>query len=92
MAERRPVRTSRDVRSERSSRPRHLRVLYFPHRHLWIMEYSCKIWCKLCRCRLILRQHSKHSWRLRKELMYSGLHCCVPGLRTVRLMWLGTSS
>ncbi|MQL84016.1 hypothetical protein Taro_016517 [Colocasia esculenta] len=30
MAERRPERTSRDVRSGRSSRPRHLRVLYFP--------------------------------------------------------------
>ncbi|MQL91318.1 hypothetical protein Taro_023922 [Colocasia esculenta] len=30
VAERRPVRTSRDVRSGRSSRPRHRRVLYFP--------------------------------------------------------------
>ncbi|MQL70986.1 hypothetical protein Taro_003304, partial [Colocasia esculenta] len=42
VAERRPVRTSRDVRSGWSSRPRHRRVLYFPHRRLWIMEYSCK--------------------------------------------------
>ncbi|MQM13682.1 hypothetical protein Taro_046608, partial [Colocasia esculenta] len=42
VAERRPVRTSRDVTSGRSSRPRHRKVLYFPHRHLWIMEYSCK--------------------------------------------------
>ncbi|MQL90963.1 hypothetical protein Taro_023568 [Colocasia esculenta] len=61
------MRTSRDVGSGRSSRPWHLRVLYFPHRHLWIMEYSCKVWCKPCRRRLILRQHSKHSWRLRQE-------------------------
>ncbi|MQM22158.1 hypothetical protein Taro_055206, partial [Colocasia esculenta] len=30
------------MRSGRSSRPQHLRVLYFPHRRLWIMEYSCK--------------------------------------------------
>ncbi|MQM21237.1 hypothetical protein Taro_054273 [Colocasia esculenta] len=42
VAERRPVRTSRDVRSRRSSRPQHRRVLYFPHRRLWIMECSCK--------------------------------------------------
>ncbi|MQM21650.1 hypothetical protein Taro_054694 [Colocasia esculenta] len=42
MAERRPVRTSRDVTSGRSSRLRHRKVLYFPHRRLWIMEYSCK--------------------------------------------------
>ncbi|MQL80970.1 hypothetical protein Taro_013429, partial [Colocasia esculenta] len=41
MAERRPVRTSRDVRSGLSSRPRHHRVLYFPHRRRWIMECSC---------------------------------------------------
>ncbi|MQM00767.1 hypothetical protein Taro_033509, partial [Colocasia esculenta] len=41
VAERRPVRTSRDVRSGRSSRPQHRRVLYFPHRRLWIMECSC---------------------------------------------------
>ncbi|MQL83753.1 hypothetical protein Taro_016250 [Colocasia esculenta] len=38
------------------------------------------------------RQHSRHSWRLRKELMYGGLHCCIPGLRTELLMLLGTSS
>ncbi|MQL96315.1 hypothetical protein Taro_028987 [Colocasia esculenta] len=31
------------VRSRLSSRPRHLRVLYFPHRHLWIMECSCRV-------------------------------------------------
>ncbi|MQM01268.1 hypothetical protein Taro_034020 [Colocasia esculenta] len=43
VAERRPVRTSRDVTSGRSSRPRHRKVLYFPHRRLWIMEYSCKV-------------------------------------------------
>ncbi|MQL84906.1 hypothetical protein Taro_017413, partial [Colocasia esculenta] len=42
VAERRPVRTSRDVRSGRSSRPQHRRVLYFPHRRPWIMECSCK--------------------------------------------------
>ncbi|MQM03306.1 hypothetical protein Taro_036086 [Colocasia esculenta] len=41
------------------------RVLYIPHRHLWIMEYSCKVWCKPCRHRLIPRQHSRLSWRLR---------------------------
>ncbi|MQL94513.1 hypothetical protein Taro_027163 [Colocasia esculenta] len=58
------MRTSRDVRSGRSSRPRHLKVLYFPHRRLWIMGYSCKVWCKPCKRRLILRLHSKHSWRL----------------------------
>ncbi|MQM16650.1 hypothetical protein Taro_049607, partial [Colocasia esculenta] len=42
VAERQPVRTSRDVTSGRSSSPRHRQVLYFPHRHLWTMEYSCK--------------------------------------------------
>ncbi|MQL83919.1 hypothetical protein Taro_016416 [Colocasia esculenta] len=65
VAECRPVRTSRDVTSGRSSRPRHRKVLYFPHRHLWTMEYSCKVWCKPCRRRLIPRQHSRLSWRLR---------------------------
>ncbi|MQM06465.1 hypothetical protein Taro_039287 [Colocasia esculenta] len=64
MAERQPVRTSRDVTSGRSSRPRHRQVLYFPHRHLWTMDYSCKVWCKPCRRRLIPRQHSRLSWRL----------------------------
>ncbi|MQL76423.1 hypothetical protein Taro_008818 [Colocasia esculenta] len=59
------MRTSRDVMSRRSSRPRHRKVLYFPHRHLWIMEYSCKVWSKPCRRRLIPRQHSRLSWRLR---------------------------
>ncbi|MQL78398.1 hypothetical protein Taro_010832 [Colocasia esculenta] len=29
------------------------------------LEYSCKVWCKPCRHRLIPRQHSRHSWRLR---------------------------
>ncbi|MQL73938.1 hypothetical protein Taro_006297 [Colocasia esculenta] len=58
---------SRDVTSRRSSRPRHRKVLYFPHRRLWIMEYSCNVWCKPCRCRLIPRQHSRHSWRLRPD-------------------------
>ncbi|MQM22277.1 hypothetical protein Taro_055327 [Colocasia esculenta] len=83
---------SRDMTSGRSSMPRHRKVLYFPHRHLWIMEYSCKVWCKPCRRRLIPRQHSRLSWRLRKELMYGGLHCCVPGLRTELSTLLGTSS
>ncbi|MQM11416.1 hypothetical protein Taro_044322 [Colocasia esculenta] len=59
------MRTNRDVTSGRSSRPRHRKVLYFPHRRLWIMEYSCKVWCKPCRRRLIPRQHSRLSWRLR---------------------------
>ncbi|MQM06127.1 hypothetical protein Taro_038947 [Colocasia esculenta] len=54
-----------DVTSGWSSRPRHRKVLYFPHRHLWIMEYSCKVWCKPCRRRLIPRQHSRLNWRLR---------------------------
>ncbi|MQL70371.1 hypothetical protein Taro_002674 [Colocasia esculenta] len=51
--------------SGRSSRPRHRKVLYFPHRRLWTMEYSCKVWCKPWRRRLIPRQHSRLSWRLR---------------------------
>ncbi|MQL73012.1 hypothetical protein Taro_005355 [Colocasia esculenta] len=71
VAERRPVRTSRDVTSGQSSRPRHRKDLYFPHRRLWIMEYSCKVWCKPSRRRLIPRQHSRLSWRLRK---------CIPSL------------
>ncbi|MQL85167.1 hypothetical protein Taro_017680 [Colocasia esculenta] len=29
------------------------------------MEYSCKVWCKPCRRRLIFRLHSRHSWRPR---------------------------
>ncbi|MQL91254.1 hypothetical protein Taro_023871 [Colocasia esculenta] len=65
VAESRPVRMSRDVRSGRSSRPRHHMVLYFPHRRLWIMECSSKVLCKPCRRRLTLRLHSKPSWRLR---------------------------
>ncbi|MQL74949.1 hypothetical protein Taro_007317 [Colocasia esculenta] len=65
VVERRPVRTSRDVTSGRSNRPRHRQVLYFPHRRLWITEYSCKVWCKPCRHRLIPRHHSRHSWRPR---------------------------
>ncbi|MQL99697.1 hypothetical protein Taro_032430 [Colocasia esculenta] len=36
------MRTSHDVMSGRSSRPQHRKVLYFPHRRLWTMEYSCK--------------------------------------------------
>ncbi|MQM18397.1 hypothetical protein Taro_051388, partial [Colocasia esculenta] len=67
MAEHRPVRTSRDVTSGRSSRPWHRKVVYFPHRHLWIMEYSCKVWCKPCSRRLIPRQHSRLRWRLRSS-------------------------
>ncbi|MQL70652.1 hypothetical protein Taro_002969 [Colocasia esculenta] len=54
------------------------------------MECSCKVLCRPCRCRLTLRLHSKPSWRLRKELMYGGLHYYVHGLRTARLMLLGT--
>ncbi|MQL98493.1 hypothetical protein Taro_031200 [Colocasia esculenta] len=65
VAERRPVRTSRDVTSGRSNRPRHRKALYFPHRRLWITEYSCKVWCKPCRPNLIPRKHFRHSWRLR---------------------------
>ncbi|MQM04549.1 hypothetical protein Taro_037347, partial [Colocasia esculenta] len=38
VAECRPMRTSRDMRSGWNSRPQHRRVLYFPHRRLWIME------------------------------------------------------
>ncbi|MQL78470.1 hypothetical protein Taro_010896 [Colocasia esculenta] len=33
------------------------------------MEYSCKVWCKPCRRRLIPRQHSRHSWRLRSLVL-----------------------
>ncbi|MQM05079.1 hypothetical protein Taro_037886 [Colocasia esculenta] len=58
---------SRDVRSRRSSRPRHRRVLYFPHRRLWIMECSCKVWCRPCRRKPTPRLHSRLSWRLRQE-------------------------
>ncbi|MQL75999.1 hypothetical protein Taro_008391, partial [Colocasia esculenta] len=58
---------SRDARSGRSSKPRHRRVLYFPHHRLWTMECSCKVWYKPCRRRLIPRQHFKPSWRLRQE-------------------------
>ncbi|MQM19916.1 hypothetical protein Taro_052929, partial [Colocasia esculenta] len=63
VVERRPVRMSRDVTSGRSNRPQHRKALYFPHRRLWITEYSCKVWCKPCRRRPIPRQHSRHSWR-----------------------------
>ncbi|MQM09868.1 hypothetical protein Taro_042749 [Colocasia esculenta] len=62
----------------RSSRPRHRKVLYFPHRRLWTMEYSCKVWCKPCRRRLIPRQHSRLSWRLRQEL---GVNALTPRSR-----------
>ncbi|MQL83925.1 hypothetical protein Taro_016426 [Colocasia esculenta] len=74
------MRTSRDVTSGRSSGPRHRKVLYFPHRRLWIMEYSCKVWYKPCRRRLILRQHSRHSWRLRQELGVNALDAEIPGV------------
>ncbi|MQM21115.1 hypothetical protein Taro_054149 [Colocasia esculenta] len=55
------------MRSGRSSRPRHHRVLYCPHRRLWIMECSCKVWCRPCRRRPTPRLHSRLSWRLRQE-------------------------
>ncbi|MQL94383.1 hypothetical protein Taro_027038 [Colocasia esculenta] len=67
MVECRPVRTSRDVMSRRSNRPQHHEALYFPHCRLWITEYSCKVWYKPCRRRLIPRQHSRHSWRPRSD-------------------------
>ncbi|MQL69428.1 hypothetical protein Taro_001721 [Colocasia esculenta] len=86
------MRTSRDVMSGRSNRPRHRQVLYIPHRHLWTMEYSCKVWCKPCKRRLIPRQHSRLNWMLRKGLMYIGPHYCVPDLRTELSTLLGTSS
>ncbi|MQL82700.1 hypothetical protein Taro_015170 [Colocasia esculenta] len=61
-----PAREDEPRRQERAKQhASRCRVLYFPHRRLWIMEYSCKVWCKPCRRRLILRQHSRHSWRLR---------------------------
>ncbi|MQL94001.1 hypothetical protein Taro_026651 [Colocasia esculenta] len=81
VVERQPVRTSRDVTSGRSNRPRHHKALYFPHRSLWITEYSCKVWCKPCRRRLIPRQHSRHSWRPRRERMYGGPPYYVHALR-----------
>ncbi|MQL68487.1 hypothetical protein Taro_000770 [Colocasia esculenta] len=81
VVEHRPVRMSRDMMSRRSNRPRHREVLYFPHRRLWITEYSCKVWCKPCRRRLIPRQHSRPSWRPRRELMYGGPPYCVHALR-----------
>ncbi|MQL68187.1 hypothetical protein Taro_000463 [Colocasia esculenta] len=59
--------TSRGLRSGRSSRPRPHRVLCFPHHRQWTTEYSCKVWCKPCRRRLIPRQHSRPSWRPRQE-------------------------
>ncbi|MQL86472.1 hypothetical protein Taro_019003, partial [Colocasia esculenta] len=61
VVERQPVRTSRDVMSRRSNRPQHHEALYFPHCRLWITEYSCQVWYKPCRRRLIPRQHSRHS-------------------------------
>ncbi|MQM04821.1 hypothetical protein Taro_037624 [Colocasia esculenta] len=65
VVERRPVRTSHEVMSRQSNRPQHHEALYFPHCRLWITEYSCKVWYKPCRRRLIPRQHSRHSWRPR---------------------------
>ncbi|MQL72046.1 hypothetical protein Taro_004362 [Colocasia esculenta] len=73
---------SRDVRSGRSSRPRHRRVLYFPHRRLSIMECSCKVLCKPCRRRLTLRLHSKPSWRLR-YMLGSGLRSVESAIHVV---------
>ncbi|MQL96949.1 hypothetical protein Taro_029636 [Colocasia esculenta] len=72
VVEHRPVRTSRNVTSGRSSKPRRRQVLYFPHRRLWITEYSCKVWCKPCRRRLIPRQHFRHSWRPRVAVVLGG--------------------
>ncbi|MQM23549.1 hypothetical protein Taro_056615 [Colocasia esculenta] len=72
---------SHDVMSRRSNRPRHREVLYFPHRRLWTTEYSCKVWCKPCRRRLIPRQHSRPSWRPRRERMYGGPPYFVHALR-----------
>ncbi|MQM00444.1 hypothetical protein Taro_033177 [Colocasia esculenta] len=76
VVERWPMRTSRDVMSRRSNRPLHHEALYFPHRRLWITEYSCKVWYKPCRRRLIPRQHS------RRERMYGGPPYYVHALRT----------
>ncbi|MQL72727.1 hypothetical protein Taro_005064 [Colocasia esculenta] len=76
--------TSRGVRSGRSSRPRPHRVLYFPHHRQWTMEYSCKVWCKPCRRRPTPRQHSRPSWRPRRELMYGGPPYYVHTSRTER--------
>ncbi|MQL87348.1 hypothetical protein Taro_019889 [Colocasia esculenta] len=75
------MRTSRDVRSRRSSRPQHRRVLYFPHHRLWIMECSCKVWCRPCRRRPTPRLHSKLSWRLRQELGVKALAAKISSLR-----------
>ncbi|MQL91709.1 hypothetical protein Taro_024327 [Colocasia esculenta] len=72
MVKRRPVRTIHDVISRRINRPRHREALYFPHRRLWITEYSCKVWCKPCRRRLIPR----------RERMYGGPPYYVHALRT----------
>ncbi|MQM10650.1 hypothetical protein Taro_043547, partial [Colocasia esculenta] len=55
------------MRSRRSNKPWHHRVLYFPHRRLWIMECSCKVWCRPCSRRPTPRLHSRPSWRLRQE-------------------------
>ncbi|MQL71797.1 hypothetical protein Taro_004130 [Colocasia esculenta] len=82
VVERRPVRTSRDVMCRRSNRPQHHEALYFPHRRLWITEYSCKVWYKPCRRRFIPRQHSRYSWRPRRERMYGGPPYYVHALRT----------
>ncbi|MQL74930.1 hypothetical protein Taro_007296, partial [Colocasia esculenta] len=59
--------TSRGVMSRRSNRPQHREALCFPHHRQWTMEYSCKVWCKPCRRRSTLRQHSRPSWRPRQE-------------------------
>ncbi|MQL77822.1 hypothetical protein Taro_010243 [Colocasia esculenta] len=74
--------TSRGVRSGRSSRPWPHRVLCFPHHRQWTMEYLCKVWYKPCRRRPTPRQHSRPSWRPRRELMYGGPPYCVSASRT----------
>ncbi|MQM19936.1 hypothetical protein Taro_052948 [Colocasia esculenta] len=56
------VRMSRGERRGMSSRPWHSRVLqFFLHHRLWIMEHSCKAWCRLCRHKRIPRRHPRLS-------------------------------
>ncbi|MQL68281.1 hypothetical protein Taro_000595 [Colocasia esculenta] len=57
--------TSRGVMIRQSNRPQHHEALCFPHRRQWTMEYSCKVWCRLCRRKPTPRQHSRPSWRPR---------------------------
>ncbi|MQM04498.1 hypothetical protein Taro_037294 [Colocasia esculenta] len=74
--------TSRGVMIRRSNRPRHREALCFPHHRQWTMECSCKVWCRPCRPRHTPRQHSRPSWRPRRELMYGGPPYCVRASRT----------